>query len=31
LIPGDGITPEERGVKVGDAAQFGPVVGLGPR
>jgi hypothetical protein len=30
LKPGDGITCEERGVKVRDAAQLRPGVGLGP-
>jgi hypothetical protein len=30
LRSGDGITPGERGIKVRDAAQFGPGVGLGP-
>jgi hypothetical protein len=29
-MPGDGITPKQRGVKVRDAAQFGPGVGLDP-
>ena len=30
LEPGDGMTSEERGVKVRDAAQLRPGVGLGP-